>query len=208
MKRNVESSVKYLDKLIEILGEEWKQKFDAYLKDEETEINIESKECIADFFLAYKEEIINNETANIRAVEKKINNDLLFQNLKNYIENLLQPYYAFAPLRAFYVKNPDDTLRLVEDLFGQTILRFNQDILMDYKKYGFDNQDAFADFLNILDTLCTYIVQKNMYRNAIENFIYFQTRLQKELCKKITDLIDENFDTMKLNYIIDRLNDC
>ncbi|MBP3505399.1 MAG: hypothetical protein J6K43_03245 [Lachnospiraceae bacterium] len=207
MKDNVEKSVKYLEKLKEKFGEEWKQKLDSYLKDEEVEMDNSSKACISDFLMTYKEEIMDNETAQLQAVEKKINNDLLFKNLKNYMENLLEPYYAFAPLRAFYVKNPDDTLKLMEDMFKQTILRFNHDILQHYSKYGFDNMDAFADFLNVLDSLCTYSVKKNLYCDAIEDLIYSQTRLQKVLCKRITDLIDSNFNTMKLNYIIEKLDE-
>lgn len=206
MKGNVEKSVKYLDKLKELFGEEWKQKLDSYLKDEEVEMDNNSKACILDFLLAYQEEIMDNVTANLQAVEKKINNDLLFNNLRNYVDDLLEPYYASAPLRAFYVKNSDDALALVEEMFGQTILRYNIDILEKYMKYGFDNMEAFADFLNVLDSMCTYAVKKNLYRDAIEELLYSQTRLQKALCTKIADLIDYNFNAMKLNYIIERLD--
>lgn len=206
MKNNVEKSVKYLDRLQEIVGEAWKQELDSYLKEEEDELSDESKDCIIDFIVTYKEEVVENKTSNLQEVEKKINNDLLFKNLKDYLEDLLEPYYAFAPLRASYVKVPDATPGLVEEIFRQTILRYHFDILQEYGKYGFDNMKAFGDFLNVLDGMCTYIVKKNMYSGEIENFIYNQTRLPRALCRKITDLIDTNFDSMKLNYIIEKLN--
>ena len=206
MKGKAEKSVKYLDKLKEIFGEEWKQKLDSYFKDEEAEMDNGSKACIADFLMTYKEEIMDKETANLQAVEKKINNDLLLMNLRNYMDELLEPFYTFTPMRAFYVKNPDEALSLIEEMFGQTILRYNIDILGEYAKYGFENGDSFADFLNVLDGMCTYSVKKNLYRDAIEELLYSQTRLQKALCTKIADLIDSNFDAMKLNYIIERLD--
>lgn len=206
MKNNDEKSAKYLNKLQEIVGETWKQDLDNYLKEEEDELSDESRECIIDFLMTYKEEVMENKTTNLQEVERKIDNDLLFKNLRDYLEDLLEPYYAFAPLRAFYVKVPNEVPDLVEELFGQTILRFNFDILQEYEKYGFDNMKAFGDFLNVLDGMCAYIVKKNMYSGAIEDFIYIQTRLPRVLCKKITDLIEANFDSMKLSFIIEKLS--
>lgn len=206
MGKNVEKSIKYLNKLQEIVGEAWKQELDSYLKEEEDELSDESKECIVGFLMTYKEEVVENKTANLQEVEKKINNDLLFKNLKDYLDDLLGPYYAFAPLRIFYVKAQEETLGLIEEMFEQTILRYNFDILQEYEKYGFENMKAFGDFLNTLDGICAYVVKRNMYRGAIEDFIYNQTRLPGTLCEKITDLIDANFDSMKLSYIIERLN--
>ena len=78
--------------------------------------------------------------------------------------------------------------------------------LLGYLVKRFENGDSFADFLNVLDGMCTYSVKKNLYRDAIEELLYSQTRLQKALCTRIADLIDSNFDAMKLNYIIERLD--
>ncbi len=206
MKNNVEKSVQYLNKLQEIAGEEWKQELDSYLKEEENELSDESEACIIDFLMTYKEEVVENRTTNLQEVEKKINNDLLLKNLKDYLDDLLEPYYAFAPLRILCVKAPNETPGLVEEIFGQTILRYNFDILQEYEKYGFENMQAFGKFLNVLDGICAYVVKRNMYRGAVEDFIYNQTRLPGTLCRKIADLIESNFDSMKLSYIIEKLN--
>lgn len=207
MKNKEERSVKYLEKIIETFGDEWKQKLDDYLRGEDEEMDSAAKECIDDFLINYREEIMDGDAAGFQAVEKKINNDLLFKNLKDFIDDLLEPYYKSAPLRAFYVRNPDECLGLVEEMFGKTILRFHVDILEEYTKYGFDNMAAFGGFLNVFDSLCTYVVKKNLYCDAIEDVLYSQMRLQKPLCRKITDLIDFNFREMKLNYIIERLEE-
>ncbi|MCM1234667.1 MAG: hypothetical protein NC489_31580 [Ruminococcus flavefaciens] len=206
MKNNVERSIQYLNKLQEIAGEAWKQELDSYLKEEEDELSDESKGCIIDFLMTYKEEIVDNRAADLREVEKKINNDLLYKNIKDYLDDLLEPYYAFAPLRVFYVKAPNEVFGLIEELFEQTILRYNIDILQEYEQYGFENMQAFGNFLNALDGICSYVVKRNMYSRAIEDFIYNQTRLPMALCQKITELIDVNFDSMKLSYIIEKLN--
>lgn len=177
------------------------------MRGEDEEMDSAAKEYIDDFLINYREEIMDGDAAGFQAVEKKINNDLLFKNLKDFIDNLLEPYYKSASLRAFYVRNPDDCLDLVEEMFGKTILRFHADILEEYTKYGFDNMPAFGEFLNVFDSLCTYAVKKNLYRDAIEDVLYSQMRLQRPLCRKITDLIDVNFREMKLNYIIERLEE-
>lgn len=206
MKGNVDVSIKYLERLEEIYGEEWKQRLDNYLKDEETGMDEDGKECIAGFLMTYKEEIMDNATVNLQKVEKKINNDLLFKNLRSFIDDMLEPFYVSAPVRAFCIRKSDDMLGLLEEMFSRTILRIHADILQEYIKFGFENEDAFIGFLNALDTLCTYAIKKNLYRDAIEDLIYSQTRLPREICKKLAELIDSNFDVLRMKYIIEKLD--
>lgn len=45
-----------------------------------------------------------------------------------------------------------------------------------------------------------------MHYDAMLSFVHMQTRLPKELCKKLVDMVDGNFNELRLNYIIERLN--
>lgn len=202
----MDTSVDYLNKLIEVCGESWKQKLDFYLKDENADLDDNSKNYIEDFLVGCKEEIIESKSSNLQKVEKIINNDLLYKNMRDYLDELLYPFYSFAPLRALDIKDSDKTQKMLKRVFEQTILRFNPDIIQNYEKYGFDNEKIFSDFINVLDSLCAFAVGKNLYYDAIEAFVYSQTRLSRNLCEKITDLIDENFNALKMNYIIEKLN--
>lgn len=202
----MKTSIEYLKDLVDVLGKDWKSKLDSYLKDEEIELNAESKECIENFFLVCIEEIKDNKTSNLQKVEKMIDNELLYKNMKEYLDNLLRSFYAFAPLRALGVKEPDRAGEVMQQVFEQTILRFNPDIVKDYDQYGFDNVGAFAAFLNAQDGICSFLVGKNMYYGMMEDFIYTQTRLPKKLCAQMADLIEHHFEALKLNYIIEKLN--
>ncbi|MCM1087736.1 MAG: hypothetical protein NC419_06235 [Muribaculaceae bacterium] len=202
----MKTSTDNLEVLIEILGEDWKTKLDNYLKSEEVELNSKGRECIEDFFESCIEEIKEGRTSNLQKVEKKINNDLLYKNLRNYFDGLLWAFYAFAPIRAVSVVDSEKAHDIIEQIFENAILRYNSDILQNYEKYCFDNGSAFADFLNAQDGLCSFIISKNMHRNTMENFIYMQTQLPKGLCRQMADIIDKNFNNLRMNYIIGKLN--
>lgn len=202
----MKTSIDNLKTLIEILGEDWKTKLDSYLKNEEVELERKSRACIEDFFESCMEEVKDNKTADLQKVEKKINNDLLYKNLKNYLDGLLWAFYAFAPLRALGVKDSKKACEIINHIFTQTTLRYNPNILQDYEKYGFDNGSSFADLLNAQDGLCSFMVDKNMHRDAMKDFVYTQTRLPKDLCKQIADIVDSNFNELRMNYIIEKLN--
>lgn len=204
-KEIMKTSNDYLKILIEVLGEEWKQKLNDYLKDEDIELDNKSRNCIEDFLMVCMEEIKDNESSNLQKVEKKINNDLLYKNIRGYLDSLLLPFYAFAPLRTLEVKDYNRAAEVIGQIFQQTILRFNPNIFQDFDKYGFDNGDVFADFLNAQASICSFAVRKNMCYGAIEDFIYSQTRLSRKLCKYMTSLIDNNFDALKINYIIEKI---
>lgn len=115
-------------------------------------------------------------------------------------------FYAFAPLRAMGAVDSTRACEVIEQVFSRTILRYHPSILEDYKQYGFDNRKIFVDFLNAQDGLCSYAVDKNLHCDAIEEFVFMQTRLSRELCKKMTDMIDKNFNELRMNYIIEKLN--
>lgn len=202
----MKTSIDQLKLLIEILGEEWKSQLDSYLKNENVELTQKSKAVIEDFFQCCMEEIKENNVSNLQKVEKKIDNDLLYKNLKDHLDRLLWVFYAFSPLRVLGVTDLKRAGEILKQIFNLTILRYNPNILRDYEKYGFDNGNSFVDFLNAQDSLCTCMIEKNMHRDVMEDFIYVQTRVSKELCKQLADMVDHNFNELRLNYIMEKLN--
>lgn len=202
----MKTSVECLKILMEEAGQDWKLKLDDYLKRENDGPDLEYEDCIEDFFMACIEEIKEGKTSNLQKVEKMIHNELLYKNVKNYLDDLLRPFYAFAPLRALGVKDPDRAEAVLRQVFEQTILRVNPDIIQCYEQYGFDNGGAFTEYISAQNSICSFVVWKNMYYTAIEDFIYTQTRLSRKLCAQMAEMLNQNFEALKLNYIIEKLD--
>ncbi len=202
----METSQSYLKKMMEQLGENWKEILDSFFKEDDEQIDDDMENCILSFLDACKEEIIADKPASLQKVEKMIDNDLLYKNIQVYLDKMLQPFYVSAPLRTHAVKDEAAAIRNIEAIFQNAILRFYPNISKQYAKYGFENQDAFINFLNVFDSMCAFTISKSFCREAIEDFIYAQTRLPKKMCKKVAELIDANFLSLQMNYIIERIS--
>ncbi len=202
----MKTSIECLKELITLLGEDWKQALNNFLQEDEKIQDVRMAEEIVEFLNVCKEEIIAEKTASLQKVEKLVNNDLLYKNIREYIDDVLEPYYVSAPLRTMEVREPGKALTVIEEIFKRSILRFDPDMPKRFEKFGFESEEAFIDFLNVFDAVCTFVVGKNLCRESIEEFIYVRTRLPKPVCLKLTELLDENFSQLKINYIIEKLN--
>lgn len=200
----MKSSIEALNELSSRYNEEWKQFLDSYLKDDE-EVPEEAGEYIENFLSACKEDTISNKLDNWKKLEAKINNDLLYDNLQNYIKKSLRAYYAAAPLRVLDAQDENKASEAIHSIFDNVILRFDINIIDDFEKYGFSSQDAFTDFLNMLDSFCSYMAERNFCRSTIEEYAKYHMRFSTKLCKLIAKIIDDNFQQFKINYIIDNL---
>ncbi len=195
-----------LNIMIETLGNDWKQKLDYYLKGEEDELDDKSKGCVEDFLMAFLEGVRDNRVSDLQKIEKKIDNELLYKNMSDYVKRLLWVFYAFAPFRSQIVKDPQRARDIITSIFVQNVLRYNPNLLSDFEEYGFENEEVFTNFLNALGSLCGFVVEKNFCRSAIKNFIDAQTGLPQTLCEHVTELIDQNFAVLRQNSIIEKLN--
>lgn len=200
------TSVEQLNIVITKLGEDWKEKLDKFLKEEDVNIEDEGRGEIVKFLNICKEEVIENETSTQKEVEQLVNNDLVYKNIQEYVNGQLRPYYATSVLRTIAVKDAERIKTVIKEIFDMVILRYNPQILQEYEKFGYVSEDAFIEFLNILDSMCSLIVKRNLHIDAIEKFIYMNTRLPKDTCKQMAKIIDKNFESLKMSYIIEELS--
>lgn len=202
----MKTSIECLKELIELLGEEWKQVLADYFNGEEIVVSQDAEDGIVDFLDICMEEIIADKTASLKKVEALIDNDLLYKNIREYVDEMLRPYYASAPLRALDVKDSGAAIEAIEKIFERAILRFDPSLPQRYEELGFANPDAFIDFLVAFDAVCTFIIGKNLCYEAMEDFIFTKTRLPQKVCKRVAELLDVNFSQLKINFIVEKLN--
>lgn len=200
----MKSSIEALNELTSRYSDDWKQILDSYLKDDD-EVPMETRKYIEEFLFACKEDMISAKQDNWKKLEGKIKNDLLYDNLQNRIKESLSAYYIAAPLRALDAQDVDKASKAVQEIFSHAILRFDIKIIDRYDECGFPSQDALIDFLNVLDSFCSYMVERNFCCSTIEEYANYNMRFSRKLCKQIAEIIDKNFQQFKINYIMDNL---
>lgn len=200
----MKNSAECLREVIDSIGETWKREMAAYLRDELEEAESQS-EVFEEFFDAYKEDIIGNKVSNLKEVEAMIENDLLIDQLKNYIEDMLSMYLTAEPLRVMEVKEYDMLIKVIDDIFDEAIIRFNPEFADAYEEYGFISRDMFIDNISVMETLSSFAVKKNFSLNAIEKLTYRNIRLSKKTCHHIANRINKAFDQIRFKLIIEKL---
>ena len=203
----MKSSVELLDEIIEMAGDEWKKYLDLYLKreTEDDEETCEYVEYFDTFIETYKEDLLDNKKKNLTQIEKKLNNDLLSANLKNYMDKILEAYHAINPLRVLEVQDIDKAKEFLDFAFAYEILRFDPDAKEKAcQKFELEKEEITA-VMGVLDSLCTFIVSRNLHSDAMGEVIRYNTRLSKELSTYIAEAIEYNFDKLQMKIVVEKL---
>lgn len=200
----MENSLEILKKVIDEIGGDWKQKFIVFLN-EEKELDEEDEKRFECFVEAYREDVINDDLKRKNEVKKLIDNDILSDNLQEYIQQRLVVYYAFACVRAMEAKDQENTIRVIEELFKKGIVRINPELVDCYAELGFESKESLVDLLNAFSSICDFVVYRNLYVDSISKAIYENTRISERVCAYIAELIDQNFESLKTRIILENL---
>ena len=154
---------------------------------------------------SYKEDFIGNRPFNLAEVEKLIGSDVLNSEIENYIDGMLDMYYASEALRELEKKDPARIRTAVDYIFERVILRFESGYERSYDKYEFKTEEEFTESAGVLDSLAVYLVTGNLHKTTMTEVIYDNTRLTKENCQYIADKINENFVLLQRKLIVGKL---
>lgn len=200
----MKSSVDYLQELIEYAGDEWKKRLDVYLHNAEND-NSEEYELIDSFIDEYKENVIKNETAVLKKVEQTINNDLLFNELKQWTDRALGAYYATQALRMLEIKDYETAVKLIDCIYEEAVVRFNPDIDQKYQEFDLNSEEEWVDIVSVLLSLSDFVVKRNLFTDGILETVHRSTRLSKKMCRYITSKINKNYDEIRMKLIMEKL---
>lgn len=200
------NSVESLKVLMDVFGERWRDPLAQYLRGSR-EFQPEERRNLADFFDAYREDFIGNRLFNLAEVEKLVDSDVLNNQIENYVDDMLEFYYATETFRELEKEDPVKVKAAIDFIFEQVILRYNTGFEASYEKYGFEKKEEFGNAARALDSLCTYVVAGNFYKTTIVDIVYSNTRLSRDACRHIGNRIDEKFEALQRKLLIGKLYD-
>lgn len=128
----------------------------------------------------------------------------LLEWIERWLENALQGYRGFGPVRALAAVDEESARNLLRTAFDNYVLRYDQKIIEKYPAYKLDREEM-VRVLRLLDSITDFYVLSHMTKIAIREDFEDETGLNDELCDFYASLVDENYGLLLMNYIAESL---
>lgn len=144
----------------------------------------------------------------IESITKTLFNDsVLVEKLNNFLAENTGDYINCNLVRKLYKKDPILTKDLLSDIFKNKILRTKSVQEEKLQYFGITSLENYKDIAISMRNVVTFCVQKRFVKEESEEFINYILGLDEELCEHLATLIEDNFLDLKLNFIMDILQD-
>ena len=93
---------------------------------------------------------------------------------------------------------------MILSIFGKYILRYEKEFFLSASGYGL-RENELEEIARSLDILVSFYIQNHYSRKMIIGDLKDETGLGDETVNTISDLIEENYQKLQINEIMDRL---
>ena len=131
--------------------------------------------------------------------DKKKNTEIIIKN----VNNCLTYYKILSPIRELSFQDEKGAKAFLRDCFDNYIIR------LDYKiseKYNFLDEEKVNKMLAAIDRLTDYYVERLLVKKEVENDFKGETGISNEVCSYYAELYESNFQELKFNLILNKLN--
>ncbi len=122
-----------------------------------------------------------------------------------YINATLRTYHSFDSLRKLEIEDIYKAKRCVDQIWESYILRYNP--YFSNPEGALLNDDEYRCVAKEIDRITDLCIEHNFHILAIIKQFQDKSGLSNELCRYISQKIDEDFEKLKLNYIIFNLSE-
>lgn len=191
----------YLD-ILQSIDEKWADKV---VKDNKIENN-ELGQKLVEFLNVLKDmsKIDNGLPDEVREVFKS--NEKLLKWIESWVRNALQGYRGFMPIRVLADEDEEAVRNLLRAAFENYVLRYDPKFVEKYMTYRLKKEDM-VRVMQLLDSLTDYYIISHMTKNAIREDFEDETGLNDDLCDFYAGLIEENYQLLLMNYIVESFAD-
>lgn len=135
--------------------------------------------------------------------------DLFPQELHSFVQKLidvhLKIFRDFAPLHAMYRENRPKAENIIDQIWQQYVIRFNPLRKIECSS-GMTDKDL-ENLEGALDGFAEYCGVRMLHYDAIVRRIKQETNLPNDLCAYIARKIEKDYQEIRMNYIVSRLED-
>lgn len=188
------------------LNSNWDDVLTSFLDDKnDTNANKEQREVIKKFteLLDSIIEEANRSRISVDKVESLFDGKKCEKYAKSYIKRKMQTYDSFKALRDLDNKDRIKAKFCVDLIWDSNIIRYDPNI--DFETQNLIEEKEYNSVVNSLDLFTDTCVVHSLCVSAICKELEKESGLSNEMCKYIAEKIDNDFEKLKLNYIIEKL---
>ena len=121
------------------------------------------------------------------------------EKIVSIAEQSMEYYYAMGPLRKMEGEKREQVSNVI-----LSILRYEKEFFLSASGYGL-RENELEEIARSLDILVSFYIQNHYSRKMIIGDLKDETGLGDETVNTISDLIEENYQKLQINEIMDRL---
>lgn len=184
---------------------EWSSTIQKYIKEN---VEPQNKEIIKSFdrFMSYTCEKYKE---NPEELENELNKylDTEANWIVELIENTLYAYVRLREYRKLIKEDEEKGKQLLKYVFDNTIVRYDPDFHLQYKKWGLSSSKQLLEIASIFRGLTVYYVERRFAVQAIKKDMLEETGISDTVCDYYIELYEQNYMTLQLNHIIMQLKE-
>lgn len=184
---------------------EWSSTIQKYIKEN---VEPQNKEIIKSFdrFMSYTCEKYKE---NPEELENELNKclDKEANWIVELIENTLYAYVRLREYRKLIKEDEEKGKQLLKYVFDNTIVRYDPDFHLQYKKWGLSSSKQLLEIASIFRGLTVYYVERRFAVQAIKKDMLEETGISDTVCDYYIELFEQNYMTLQLNHIIMQLKE-
>ena len=134
--------------------------------------------------------------------EQMIDNDKFFELFNTYIENTLIFYRNLEGLRRGNLETQEKIKTFLDDVFQNHILRFDPEIAQRFEEYHLSSEEEADKAIQSIGSLTEYYIRRLYVTKYIIDDFKDETGFGDDICKYYAELLDKNFKEIKLNILM------
>ena len=149
-------------------------------------------------------------------VEDGLNVEEVIENISNEkkdgeivarnVSDCLTYYRVLKPIRELSFSDEKRAKKFLKDCFEKYILRLDYEIFEEYLFIELNNEGEFKKILSAIDRLTEYYAERLLIKKEVQNDFKGETGISDEVCCYYSELYESNFQELKLNLILNKLN--
>lgn len=154
--------------------------------------------------------ILLKKETNVQQLEtelkKLIPQEDIVKTLIGRVRETLQIFFLLQPLRDIEKKERDLVSLYLEQLFRCCLVRQDLSFWDKYAFFGFSSEEEMVNVSSGIEVLVDYYMVSRLASENIYLDFQDETELTGKNCRYFTQLLEENYHALTLNYILEHLS--
>lgn len=138
----------------------------------------------------------------IQEFRASLNDDEASNYLLNYANSSLVYYFNLTQVRELEKTDYASVQEFLKETMDKYVIRFNPTYIASYEKYHFPDEESAHGTMRAIEYLTKYYVYHLFGKEFISKDFQQETDLSQKTCDYYADLVNENFEQIKMNLLL------